>query len=318
MILFLYGKDTYRLQQKLKEIEAQYKKVHKSGLNLEKIEVEQIDFREFWNKLFQQSMFIEKKLFFLTGLFSNQRFKEDFFKKIKAIADSGDIVVVYEKGVVSKTDRLFCELKKYAESQEFEVLSGQKLRDWLKREVTKWGAEIEEKALDKLIGFVGSELWQMDNEIKKLTAYTKSIREKDVEFLVKPKIEVVIFETIDALAQQDKRKALRLLHKHFEKGDSPFYLLKMINFQFRNLLMLKSSEPKSGFDSYYATHTAANNLSKRLGMHPFVIKKAMGVVGKFSLEELKKIYQKIFETDLAIKTGRIHPVEGLRMLIAEI
>ena len=47
MIIFLYGEDTYRLQQKLKEIGDQYKKVHKSGLNLEKIDALQMELANF-------------------------------------------------------------------------------------------------------------------------------------------------------------------------------------------------------------------------------------------------------------------------------
>ena len=50
--------------------------------------------------------------------------------------------------------------------------------------------------------------------------------------MVRPKIETAIFETIDTLAQRNKKKALRLLQDHLDKGDSPFYLLKMINFQY--------------------------------------------------------------------------------------
>jgi len=38
----------------------------------------------------------------------------------------------------------------------------------------------------------------------------------------------------------------------------------------------------------------------------------------FTLEELKKIYYKIFQADLNIKTGKIEPEVGLDLLITEI
>jgi len=104
MLIFLHGKDTYRLQQKLKEIEVQYKKVHKSGLNLEKMDALQIEFREFADKLFQYSMFIKKKLFFLENLFSNPKFKEKFLEKIKEIRKSQDLIVVFEKKQLPKKE----------------------------------------------------------------------------------------------------------------------------------------------------------------------------------------------------------------------
>lgn len=313
MIIFLYGKDTYRLQQKLKEIENQYKKIHKSGLNLEKIAAEQIDFQEFWDKLFQQSMFIKKKLFFLENLFSNQKFKGEFLKKIQPIAKSQDIIVVSEKKELPQKDKLFQGLKKYGKFQEFKPLGGKKLKDWLEKEFQRYGGEIERRALMKLIDFVGNNLWQMSNEIRKLTSYKKEIKEEDVDLLVKPKIEADIFETIEALANKEKKRALRLVQKHLEKGDSPLYILSMINFQFRNLLILKSCE--SGHE-FYANDMRI--LIEGLNLHPYVIKKTRNLLRNFSLEKLKKIYQRIFELDLDIKTGKIKAEEGLEMLITEI
>jgi len=325
MIIFLYGKDTYRLQQKLKEIEGQYKKVHKGGLNLEKINAEQIDFREFWDKLFQRSMFIQKKLFFLDNLFSSQKFKQDFLKKIKKIADAQDIVIVFEKKELAKSDTLFRGLKKHAKPQEFKPLKGKELKDWVVKGFQKYGAEIEEAALEKIIDFVGNDLWRLSNEIKKLsflkrpaivsdlrektTTLPSLIKEEDIELLVNPKIEAGIFETIDSLAQRNKKKALQLLQNHLDKGDSPFYLLKMINFQFRNLLIAGSLREKG---------KTLNDLLRLNICHPYVAKKSWQASAGFSLSQLKKIYQRIFEADLDIKTGKIKPEEGLRMLIAQI
>jgi DNA polymerase III delta subunit len=53
-------------------------------------------------------------------------------------------------------------------------------------------------------------------------------------------------------------------------------------------------------------------------MHPFVVKKSLQQASKFTLEELKKIYQKIFQVDLDIKTGRIEPEVALDLFIAGI
>lgn len=140
----------------------------------------------------------------------------------------------------------------------------------------------------------------------------KEILLKDVENLVKPEIESDIFKTIDAIAQKNKNLALKLIHKHLEKGDSPYYLFSMINFQFRNLLMVKS-QLQSGnyFPRIY-------DLSRKLGMHPFVVEKTVRQTKKFSLEELRKIYRKIFKTDIYIKTGRIESQVALDLFLAEI
>jgi DNA polymerase III delta subunit len=53
-------------------------------------------------------------------------------------------------------------------------------------------------------------------------------------------------------------------------------------------------------------------------LHPFVVKKSYQQANKFTLQELKKIYQKIFKADLDIKTGKITPETALDLLLTEI
>jgi len=319
MILFLYGPDTYRSRQKLNEIIEHYKKIHKSGLNLKFFEGEELNFEDFKDEFQQTSMFKEKKLVVLTNFFSNLVFKERFLKEGKNFVNSADIILFYEKNPIPEKDSLFHFLIKNAKSQEFKLLAGQKLKNWVKKEFLNFGIEISQEALEKLISFVGNDLWQMSNEIKKLVAYrtghnqvttvTKvcpEIKREDVELLVKPKIETDIFQTINAIAARNKKMALKLLKAHLEKGDSPFYLFSMINFQFRNLLIIKDLMERN-LSPYSLNH-----------LHPYVIKKSIPLLEKFSFSELKKIYQKIFQLDLDVKTGKIEPEMALDLLITEL
>jgi len=202
-------------------------------------------------------------------------------------------------------------LKKSGKSQEFKLLEGQNLKNWIKKEFNSCGAKTESLVIEKLINFLGNDSWQLSNEIKKLATYKKNkiIQARDVELLVKPKIDVDIFKTIDAIAEKNKKQALSLLHKHLEKGDSPLYLLSMINFQFRNLIQIKSLVEKN---------CTYQNIQKSTKLHPYVVKKSLWQARSFSFPELKKIYQKIFKADINIKTGRIDPETALDLLITEI
>jgi len=307
MIVFLYGKDTYRMREKMKEIVEHYKKIHRSGLNLKYFD----DFSDFEDNVKQTSMFKEKKLVIINDLFSNPEFKERFSEKRKDFLESEDIILIYQEKDFIKNDSLYKFLKKNIKSQEFEFLTGQKLKNWTKKQIENYKTEIEPKALNLLIEYVGSDLWKMNNEILKLVNYKnrKTINKEDIEFLIKSKIETDIFKTIDALAEKNKKQALNLLHKHLEKGDSPLYLISMINYQFRNLLIIKDLIEKA---------KPYNVISKTSGLHPFVVKKSYSQSQKFSFQELKKIYQKIFQIDFQIKTGRIQPEAGLDLLIAEV
>jgi len=326
MIIFIYGEDTYRARQKLNEIVEHYKSVHKSGLNLRFLDCEEqnISIEDLKEKIRQATMFKEKKLVIITNLFSDAGLKEKFSKDLKEFLDYSDILMVFEENV-KKTDPLFKKLIKTAKCQEFKVLEGQNLRNWLKKEVERNKGSIDSVALETLVDYVGNDLWQLVNEMQKLLNYkknpdgntiedsrqgrNKTITSQDVKLLVKPKIETDIFKTIDAIGQKDKKQALNLLYKHLENGDSPLYLLSMVSYQFRNLLVVKELIEKAKPYSL---------IVKKSGLHPFVVKKSYLQSGKFTLPDLKKIYQKIFQVDLDIKTGKIEPEAGLEMLVAGI
>ncbi len=319
MIIFLYGPDTYRSGQKLKEIVESHRKIHKSGLNLKYLDIKEEEYEDFERHLQVNSMFQEKKLIILKNAFSSQDFKEKFSKNIKKIKELKDIILFYEDEEFPKNNSFLNLLKKQARCQEFRQLEGLKLKNWIKKEFDNCEAKIEPKALELLVDYVGDDLWRLSNEIKKLISYKSNPRPdlgsgistitvEDVELLVKPKIETDIFKTIDAIALRNKKLALSLVHQHLEKGDSPLYLFSMITFQFRNLLAVKSSVSEK--QSFYPP--------KIPGIHPYVVRKSFFQAKKFRLDELKKIYQRLFEADLNIKTGKIEPITALDMLVTEI
>lgn len=311
MIYFIYGEDSYRAKGKLEEIVQGYKEVHKSGLNLIYLDAGRSDFKDFYSNLKITPMFAEKKLVILRNAFVDVKFQEEFSENIKSLEESKDIIVVFESGMPDQRTKFFKALLKSAKCQDFCCLKPQQLRKWIGEEFEKNGAKIDENALYLLVNFAGKDLWKMANEIKKLANYKRNsaVKIEDVELLIKPNIENDIFKTIDALASGDKKQALSLLHKHLENGDNALYMLSMIAYQFRNLLILKElQEAKNPY----------NMIAKKSGLHPFVVQKSLNMCSRFSMAQLKKIYQDIFQADSDIKTGKIEPELALDLLLSRI
>jgi len=319
MIYFIYGEDSYRAKMKLEEIILGYKKVHQSGLNLIYINAGEKGFNDFYGNLKINSMFSEKKLIVLKNVFENTKFQEGFLENVKELGDIKDIIVVYEDCALDQRTKLFKALQKCAKCQEFDYLQPAMLKKWVAKEFSAQGGpasgwektRINSDALELLVNFTGRDLWQMANEINKLSNYKAGsvVQKEDVELLVKPNIENDIFKTIDALVSQDKKSALFLLHKHLDDGDAPLKLLSMITYQFRTLLVIKELQDKK--EPYGA-------IAKKSGLHPFVVQKNYYLCNRFSIEKLKKIYQKIFQIDSDIKTGKIEPELALDLLLTEI
>lgn len=327
MIIFLYGQDSYRSKQKLDEIVEHYKKIRKSALNLIYLDAGKTDFSDFYNNFKISPMFTEKKLIILKNIFSNSKFQEEFLKEIKNLENLKDIIVIYESDAVDQRLKIFKVLTKApkspkatgvpaeslgkCKSQEFKLLDNKDLKTWVTNEFEKRKSKINVDALNLLLMYVGNNLWQLSNEIKKLVDFKNglAVKKEDVELLVKPKIEVDIFKTIDSLAEKNKKQALLFLKKHLDNGDNPLYILSMIAYQFKNLIMVKELAQKG---LMYAS------IIKKSGLHPFVVKKTYFMCSKFSFEELKNIYNKIFQIDSDIKTGRIEPETALSLFISEI
>lgn len=263
-----------------------------------------------------KSMFKEKKLVVLESIFDKgieeQRILSDYLKQAKAEKEEELILIIREKKAPDKRTELFKFLtKKPVMAQEFKNLDGIKLENWIKKEVEKRDGKIEERAANVLAVFAGNNLWRMGNEIEKLVSFKgeSAIEEGDIKNLVVAKIGNNIFETVDALAEQNKKKALRLLHNHIEKGESEIYLFTMFIRQFRNLLIIKEAIERGV--PYY-------ELAKRTGLHSFVVRKTSEQAKEFTLEGLKKIYNKLLDFDIGIKTGRISAQTALDMLAMEI
>lgn len=310
MLILLYGEDTYRLKQKLKEIISGYKNKHQSGLSFARFNEKRLDFDKLKEKIEAVSMFSEKKLIILENAFSEKSFQKDFFKYAKKnkLKNNQDIIVVlFQEGKLAAAT-----LKRQVNMfEEFIPLRGAVLLNWIKKEVSRNGGTINSEAANELSSRVGNNLWQMSGEISKLISYKKSqpITRDDVILLVKSGIDLNIFATIDALAARNKKGALRLLHQHLTQGENENYLLSMFVYQIRNLLKIKDLTEKG---------VSFPILAQKSGLHPFVVRKASQQARNFSLEQLKTIYRCLLEIETETKTGRMSILTALDLFVAEI
>jgi DNA polymerase III subunit delta len=304
MIIFLYGKDTYRLKEKIESIIKEYQKKNPSGLNIKFLE-EKETFKDIEDEDKQTSMFEEKRLVVVKNIFSSEKMKEDLLKSYEKISSSENIFVFYQEGEVKKKEKLL-ELFLKGKNQEFTPLSAKKLFLWVKEEFLKNNADVEESAVYKLLEIGGEDLWRLKNEIDKLSLYKKKISKEDVEEFVKKDVHTNIFETVEAVAENDKEKALFLFYDHLEKGDNPLYIFSMIVYQFRNLVLVRDLIEKN---------YPYNEMVKKSKLHPFVFRKTYNQAKKFSFQELKEIYDKLFLIDLKTKTGQTDPVLAIHLFL---
>jgi len=319
MIFFLYGKDSFRSYQKLKEIQIKFQKTYPETLNFYHLN-EESDLLEIKSLLGLSPLFQNKKLIIFKNAFLK---KADDQKKLidlleaKKIDKSKDAFIVFwERDDVDKRTSLFKYLSKVAQIQKFSELNKLHRKNWAKKIITDKFPDLNltDSLINYLVSDLGSDLWRIYHELYKISCFASSVKRKlskqDIDDLVVFPVETDIFKTIDALASKNKKQALKSLSFHFKNLEPELKLLAMFEYQFRSLLKVRSliDERKS-----YAI------IQKESRLHPFAFRKMFSLAKNFSIEELKKIYDRLFELDLGFKTGKIKDKKiALEMFVVEL
>ncbi|MEK9129824.1 MAG: DNA polymerase III subunit delta [Patescibacteria group bacterium] len=304
MFIFLHGEDTFRSKEKLKELIKKFQKeIDPSNLNIFFLEGEKIDINKLEQAILSQGFLAKKRMVVIKNLFSQCKDDKILKKILNILNQENENILIFWEG--TKIDQkinnikkeIFEKLKKEKYSYEFFLLTGIKLRDWVKKRIENQRTKIENQALENLIVRVGNDLWRMSNEIDKLCAFKfeKIIAQKDLDLLITDKINENIFNLVDAIGNKNKTLALKLINDQLETNSSAYYLLSMIARQFKILLQIKDLSLNN------------QNLSQ-LKLHPFVIQKASNQAKKYSFEQLKNIYRQLLEIDIKLKTNQIKPI----------
>ncbi|OGI29601.1 MAG: DNA polymerase III subunit delta [Candidatus Moranbacteria bacterium RIFOXYA12_FULL_44_15] len=322
MIIFLYGDDSFRTHRKVIEIKQKYLQSDKSGSGLSSFDAsEEKNILQKIREVFGMSnLFSSKRLLIVKNLISQASEEEqksalEFLKKdIKKFEEDKDAVAVFwEKEMPKKNNALYKFLEKTGKKQNLEKLAGARLEAWILKRMKELDpvSSILKAALEKLVAYAGNETMALDAEIQKLVNYSNgdTISEKDVETLVRVGVDANIFATVDALGENNKKEALKLLHNHLEKGDDPFYLFSMFIYQFRNLLKIADFKERGMSNDYEISHVSK--------LHPFVVKKSLAQLRNFSFEKLKKIYATLLDIDVRVKTGKLDMKLALDKFVAE-
>ncbi|MFC1640650.1 DNA polymerase III subunit delta [Patescibacteria group bacterium] len=310
MIIFLYGQDTFRSTEELKKLKARFLKKVKSSFNLIELDSEECEFDRICEELSTIPLFSELRFVILRNLLQStsadqQKRMLEIFKREEKNRDL--VICVFEKEKFKKT-ALSDYLKKRRQSSEFPLLRENELRRWVKKFMKENKYKADPQAIEMLLMRALNDTWWLANSLGLLHSYTcgKTITAKDVQEMTQLRVDPDIFKTIDAVAEQDAKKAICLMHQHLKNGANELYLLSMINYQFTNLVQVKELA-ESGMN--------AREITKLTKLHPFVVEKSLNQAQNFSMAKLLIIYDKLAEVDGKVKMGKMDPGVALDLLV---
>jgi DNA polymerase-3 subunit delta len=220
-------------------------------------------------------------------------------------------VLVFTDGTLGANNPMLRMLKPLVQVEELSAPSGEALARWVKSTVEARGASISPSANRSITDLVGSDLWTLEQEVEKLAMYCsgREIQETDVGEMVSQVREASIFAAVDAMIDGKPGVALRLLHQLKDDGREAPYIIGMVERQLRLLALARDAIDRG---------VPQSEMKGRLGTSSdFVVRKTSEQARRHSMPEIVRRYNRLLETDLAIKRGRLEPELALELLVGE-
>jgi len=302
MILFFYGTNTYAARSKLKQLKDQYIAKNGNDFGLDQIDGERIKLQELMQQIQSVPFLATSRLIIVENLGKNKTVTEQILDWLNEVPESS--IVVFYDPEVDKRSKYFKTLSKLPKAAEFKPLAPPQLMRWIEDEVARLGSTIDRSATQELLNRCGDDQWRLSGEITKLATYSDKIMKSDVEILVEVSEEQNVFAFLDAVMAGDLRDSLIMLEKLQATGQNEMYILTMLLWQLRQVLLAK-----------FSGTTNSGELAKKAGMSPYAAGKAITLARKIDEERLKDMYTACVDCEYGIKTGKAQPEELIEGLV---
>lgn len=298
MVTYFYGPDTYAARQAIDEI-AQREKATIRWVDREQLEVKNIA-----DIVGQQTGFFGTDLTVVRDPAALPKgLQEDLATYISGVGSSVTWVA-WDRVAPDKRSKLWRALAPYA--KEWPAWTAPQLTSWLVQHALTLGGTLELSAAQMLVARLGDNRWRLTSELARLLLVANPVTVAAVEQEVAVTEQSQIFTLLDALGRGEREQAVRSVQALLAAGNTEFYILSMLGYQWRTLMVIRS-----GLEE----RASAGTIARQGKLHPYVVEKNLPLVRPVSLAKWRDGLTRILATDFAIKQGRVDPRTGLLMLV---
>jgi DNA polymerase-3 subunit delta len=301
MIFFYYGENSWLARQKIKAIKKKFQaEIDKSGHNILNIDGETVGANDFFEAVSASGFLASKKLLVVKNIFDNKKLKlwqDALLNFLSQQKDSPEenYIIFWQTEKPDVRTKLYKALKKFRFVEEFENYSNAELVAWLKKQAQLKNKSLDTDTANLLISYVGNDMWSLAQEIEKLIHFcSDKITTEDVKSIVVAKIDENIFALVEALGQQNKALAFKLLEEKFDNGTSAQYILSMVVRQYRLLIKAKALSKQANY---------AGALAQALKLPPWLAEKTFAQSQLYTMDQLKAIYAELLSLDQQLKSS---------------
>ena len=175
----------------------------------------------------------------------------------------------------------------------FDAPKPRDLAAWVRSEFERRGTRAEDDAARSLVEIVGEDVTVLASEVEKIAAWAgeETVTEADAEALAVPGHETAAWALTDAWGERDTGALLAACEAElFEK--EPFLLAARLA---SHVSLVRTAQLLAD------EGLGAREISKRVRVHEFRVKKALGHAGNYSRDELDAALVRLAALDAALK-----------------
>lgn len=245
----------------------------------------------------------------------------DFFKQPEdarnayaaAFADIPDyctVVLVYDtvEYKIDKRMKTLAQALENAVEVRFDRPTERELSVWIYKHFKPHGQEISENLCRYLIQITGGSMTRLLGEIEKVAAYATgaSITREDIDAVVEPVLEAVVFDLTDAIAAGRYETALVKLSVLLQKQEEPITILGAIGSQMRRIAAAQTLR---------SSGKTVKDLMMLCGCSAYPAERAMEFARRLPERFCERAVELCMETDLQMKTSYDEPQRLLELLV---
>ncbi len=204
--------------------------------------------------------------------------------------------------------KLWEAIEKHAVLADFAYQSETDLKPWIARHFRSAGKQIAPELCSYLLQQCGLSMTRLHGEILKICAYSGAevIVRADIDAVVEPTLEAVVFQITDALGQRDFDRALERLHVLLKLQTEPIPIVAAIGAQARRLYAAKLLQNAG---------KSAEALASLCGIAPYAATKTMQQARRLSERFCRRAVELCCQTDYRLKTSYDDPERLPELLI---
>ena len=316
-LYFFHGEEVFLLQHYLMQLKKLLIDDLTESFNYHRLTGETFDIQSFADAVENLPMMSDHTFVWVEEIDVFKLPESDRNKMVEIFSDIPDyctVVFTYETTPWhpdKRIKKLWDAIDRFGSVVEFAKQNQRDLIAWITRHFASHNKRIKTDLCAYLIDITGGTMTALGSEIEKLCAYSGAdeIKKSDIDAVVEPVLDAVVFQMTDMLSQGNYGAALLKLQQLLKMQQEPIAILGSVGAQFRQIATARTLTDNGKGVSEFMILT---------GLRDYPARNAMDAARRYRPEFCAKAAEWIVQTDYRMKTSFDDKVRLLEILLLQL